>query len=106
MLPLPKIFIVINQSERETSNIFCNSIGAQGDTFNVALFDSINEIAGFWCGWLVDDSQFEHIQSYFKNIFNSPGDALSFCGWHPANSPNEFQKQNYILAVKNSESLE
>lgn len=100
------MFIVIEKSERDKSNDFCNLIGAEGDTFNVALFDSSNEIAGFWCGWLVDNLQFEKIKIFFKNIFDSPGEALLFCGWHPANSPDEFEKQNQILAVKKSESLE
>lgn len=75
--------IVINAKDVDSANEFCNSIGAQGDTFTVQLFDSNNVLAGYWCGWNMTDQQYEAI---FNNqmfmLFDTPQEALDKTGWH------------------------
>jgi hypothetical protein len=103
---LYKIYIVIDENERDSSNEFCNSIGAEGETFTVALFDSNNQIAGYWCGWLVVDEQLKEIRLHFDKVFETAEEALKYTGWHPASTPDEIAKQQLILQVTQSESLE
>lgn len=81
--------IVIHASDRDTANAFCNSIGAEGDTFSVPLFDDLEQIAGYWTGWNVDDEQLSAITNYFTWVFDTKDEALSACGWHVAQNPVE-----------------
>ena len=74
--------IVIQASDLDSANDFCNELGAIGDTFQVPLFDSLDQLAGYWCGWNVTEEQYEQIKERFDWIFDTPDEALSTCGWY------------------------
>lgn len=79
--------LVIQTDDRDSANAFCNSIGAEGETFTVELFDAKDDLAGYWCGWNVTDEQLQAIEAntMFK-VFDTTSEALTETGWHPARS--------------------
>lgn len=74
--------IVIHASDRDTSNEFFYSIGFEGETFTVPLFDRLDQLVGYWCGVEIEDEQIPLIESTFALVFDTSEEALSACGWH------------------------
>ncbi len=75
--------LVILAADRDSANVFCNSIGAQGETFTVALDNADNVLAGYWCGWNMTDEQFAEISANgMFQVFDTAQEALTFLGWH------------------------
>lgn len=74
--------IVIHATDRDSANEFCNSIGAQGETFTVGLYDDLEQLAGYWCGWNMTDEQLAEVEAYFEWVFDTQAEALAACGWH------------------------
>lgn len=76
--------IVINAVDLVSANEFCNSIGAQGETFSVGLYNSEELLVGYWCGWNVSDEQLAALEAdAMFQIFDTAQEALSTTGWHP-----------------------
>lgn len=75
--------LVINAIDRDSANEFCNLIGAEGETFTISLFNSDDQLSGYWCGWNLNIEQLKAINAnlIFK-VFNTPSEALSVTGWH------------------------
>lgn len=69
--------------------MFCNSIGANGETFSVPLYDDLEQLAGYWCGLHVNDEQLTLIENYFDRVFETKEEALTICGWHVPQNNNE-----------------
>lgn len=76
--------IVIHAADQISANEFCNSIGAEGETFSVPLYDSSDALSGYWCGWNMTDEQLQAVESnsIFK-VFNNSQEALTVTSWHP-----------------------
>jgi len=75
--------IVIMSSDLEQSNELCNSIGAEGNTFSVPLFNSKNELSNYVCNWNMTDEQFEVIHDHLMFIlFDSLDEALQTLKLH------------------------
>lgn len=78
-----KMIIVINVSDRDAANAFCNTIGADGESFTVQLFNQNDVLTGYWCGWNMTDEQFIAVESNdMFQLFNTPSEALEATGWH------------------------
>ena len=75
--------IVIMASDLEQANELCNSIGAEGNTFSVPLFNSKNELYNYVCNWNMTDEQFEVIHDHLMFIlFDSLDEALQTLNLH------------------------
>lgn len=75
--------IVILSNDLEKANEFCNSIGAEGQTFSVALYNEQNELSNYVCNWLMTDEQFNAINTDPMFIlFNSLDEALTTLNLH------------------------
>lgn len=74
--------IVIHNAELEAANAFCNSIGAIGETFTIPLYDDLNSLAGYWCGWNMSNEQLKAVEAHFTWVFDTADEALSACAWH------------------------
>jgi hypothetical protein len=68
--------IVIPKAERDTANTFCNSIGAEGETFSVPLYKGRTH-THYICNWLVSDAQATQIDGYFSMIFDDAEFAIN-----------------------------
>jgi hypothetical protein len=68
--------IVIPKAERDSANTFCNSIGAEGETFTVKLYKS-GKHTHYICNWLVSESQASEIDEYFTNVYSDTDEALT-----------------------------
>jgi hypothetical protein len=71
--------IVIPKAELDAANTFCNSIGAEGETFSVPLYTG-NTHTHYICNWLVSDAQASEIDAYFDYVFDSASEALEGMG--------------------------
>ena len=71
--------IVIPKAERDTANTFCNSIGAEGETFTVPLYTGATH-THYICNWLVTEEQSEQIDDYFTMIFDDAEFAINTLG--------------------------
>ena len=71
--------IVIPKAERDTANTFCNSIGAEGETFSVPLYTGGTH-THYICNWLVSDAEAAEIDSYFALVFDDAETALITTG--------------------------
>lgn len=88
-LLLHNLILVIDAENRDSANEFCNSIGAEGETFSVGLYDQNEVLSGYWCGWNVTIEQEEAIASnQMFQIFDTPQEALDATGWH-ITQPNQ-----------------
>jgi hypothetical protein len=76
--------IVIPKAERDTANTFCNSTGAEGETFTVKLYKS-GKHTHYICNWLVTESQASEIDEYFTNVYSDTDEALATLGLKFAN---------------------
>lgn len=77
--------LVISAVDRDSANAFCNSIGAEGETFTVELYDAKDVLAGYWCGWVMTDEQYEAVfDNQMFRIYDSASEALDKTGWHTA----------------------
>jgi hypothetical protein len=70
--------IVIPKAERDSANTFCNSIGAEGETFSVKLYKTRH--THYICNWLVTENQASEIDEYFTHVFASTEEALETMG--------------------------
>lgn len=72
--------LVIAKEYQNDANLFCNSIGAEGDTFTAQLYtDEVH--THFWAGWLMTEAQLEAVSKNDNiQIFNSPEEALQTLG--------------------------
>lgn len=70
---------MIPKAERDTANIFCNSIGAEGETFTVPLYTGTAH-THYICNWLVTETQGREIDAYFALVFDDADTALSSLG--------------------------
>jgi hypothetical protein len=78
--------LVIHKADLDDANAFCNSIGAVGDSFTVELFDSEDELAGYWCGWNMTEDQLLAVESNpIFQIFDTTKEAMDATGWTPYN---------------------
>lgn len=88
---------MIDAVDQDSANEFCNSIGAKGETFTVALYDNSDALAGYWCGWNMTEEQLLTIEGNdIFQVFNSSQEALSATGWHVANPPQEVVAEEEI----------
>ncbi len=71
--------IVIPKAELSTANTFCNSIGAEGETFTVKLYTGTTH-THFICNWLVSDAEAAEIDKYFSLVFDDAETALNTLG--------------------------
>ncbi len=71
--------IVIPKAERDSASTFCNSIGAEGETFTVKLYKS-SKHTHYICNWLVSENQASEIDEYFTHVFASTEEALETMG--------------------------
>ena len=69
---------MIPKAERDTANTFCNSIGAEGETFTVKLFKTRH--THYICNWLVTENQAAEIDEYFDHVFATTDEALETMG--------------------------
>jgi hypothetical protein len=76
--------IVIPKAERDSANTFCNSIGAEGETFSVKLYKS-GKHTHYICNWLVTENQAAEIDEYFTNVYSDTDEALATLGLKFAN---------------------
>ena len=76
--------IVIPKAERDSANTFCNSIGAEGETFTVKLYKS-GKHTHYICNWLVSENQAAEIDEYFTNVYSNTDEALATLGLKFAN---------------------
>lgn len=75
--------LVIYAADFDAANTFCNEIGAEGNTFSIALYDQNKVLSGYWCGWNMTEEQFEAIEgNTMFQMFNTPQEALQATGWH------------------------
>lgn len=75
--------IVINSTNLDQANEFCNEIGADGNTFSVSLFNSQNELSNYVCNWLMNDDQYQNISNNQMFIlFNTLDEALTILNLH------------------------
>jgi uncharacterized protein CbrC (UPF0167 family) len=70
---------VIPKAERDSANTFCNSIGAEGETFSVPLYTGTTH-THYICNWLVSDAQAAEIDGYFALVFEDAQTALTSLG--------------------------
>ena len=77
--------IVIPKAERDSANTFCNSIGAEGETFSVPLFTAKTH-THYICNWLVIPEQAEQIDSYFALVFDDADTAITTLGLNKGES--------------------
>ncbi len=68
--------IVIPKAELSTANTFCNSIGAEGETFTVKLYKSTRH-THYICNWLVTEAQASEIDEYFQYVYSDTDEALT-----------------------------
>jgi len=71
--------IVIPKAERDSANTFCNSIGAEGETFTVKLYTGTVH-THYICNWLVTEEQGREIDAYFALVFEDADTALGSLG--------------------------
>jgi phosphoheptose isomerase len=71
--------IVIAKAEQATANTFCNSIGAEGNTFTVPLFTGETH-THYWCGWHMSEAQAQAVDAEFTHVYATPQEALSALG--------------------------
>lgn len=71
--------IVIPKAERDTANTFCNSIGAEGETFTVQLFTAGTH-THYICNWLVSEAEAREIDGYFTMVFDDAEFAINTLG--------------------------
>jgi len=76
--------IVIPKAELASANTFCNSIGAEGETFSVKLYKGTKH-THYICNWLVSESQASEIDEYFTNVYSDTDEALTTMGLKFAN---------------------
>jgi hypothetical protein len=76
--------IVIPKAERDSANTFCNSIGAEGETFSVKLYKS-GKHTHYICNWLVTEAQASEIDEYFQYVYSDTDEALATLGLKFAN---------------------
>lgn len=75
--------LVISAVDCDSANEFCNSIGAEGQTFSVPLYDSLDELAGYWCGWNMTEEQLTAVEgNNMFQVFDTSEEALQITGWH------------------------
>jgi hypothetical protein len=75
--------LVIQEKDLDEANAFCNTIGAVGDTFSVALYDADDVLAGYWCGWNMSEDQLKAVESNnMFAIYDTAAQALEATGWH------------------------
>ena len=70
---------VIPKADRDSANTFCNSIGAEGETFTVKLYTGGTH-THFICNWLVSDAEAAEIDSYFALVFDDAQTAKTSLG--------------------------
>jgi hypothetical protein len=73
--------IVIAQAQQAAANTFCNSIGAEGETFTVPLYTN-GEHTHYWCGWMLSDAQELAIDAEFNFVFDTAQAALEALNLH------------------------
>ncbi len=67
----------------DQANEFCNSIGAEGNTFSVPLFNLKNELSNYVCNWNMTDEQFQEINADpMFVLFDSLYEALQTLNLH------------------------
>lgn len=72
--------LVIAKEYQSDANLFCNGVGAEGDTFTAQLYTN-GVHTHFWAGWLMTEPQFEAVSKNDNiQIFNSPEEALQTLG--------------------------
>ncbi len=71
--------IVIPKAERDSANTFCNSIGAEGETFTVKLYTGTTH-THYICNWLVSDAEAAEIDKYFTLVFDDAEFAINTLG--------------------------
>ena len=76
--------IVIPKAERDSANTFCNSIGAEGETFSVKLYKGTKH-TNYICNWLVTEAQASEIDEYFQYVYSDTDEALATLGLKFAN---------------------
>lgn len=70
-------YIIISKDKKDEANQFCNSIGAEGETFSTPLYTD-TELSHFWTGWLMSPEQFKQIEAIdYMQIFSTYDQALS-----------------------------
>lgn len=75
--------IVIDSTNLDQANEFCNEIGADGNTFSVSLFNSQNELSNYVCNWLMNDDQYQAINNnQMFMLFNTLDKALITLNLH------------------------
>ena len=75
--------IVIDSTNLDQANEFCNEICADGNTFSVSLFNSQNELSNYVCNWLMNDDQYKAINNnQMFMLFNTLDEALTKLNLH------------------------
>jgi hypothetical protein len=72
-------YIIIPKSKKDEANVFCNSIGAEGDTFEVPLYKN-GEHTHYWTGWLMTPEQYAELATKYTTHFDTYMEALEVTG--------------------------
>lgn len=68
-------YFVITKEKKDEANLFCNSIGAEGDTFTIPLYK--NGIhTHYWTGWLMTTQQYLQMANKYTTNFDNYMEAL------------------------------
>ena len=67
--------IIIKKDEQQQANEYCNTIGAEGDTFTVKLYKDGTH-SHYICSWLVTSDQATKINNYFTHVFDDAENAI------------------------------
>lgn len=71
--------IIITKFQKSSANTFCNSIGAEGETFTAPLYKN-GVITHYWAGWLLTEEQWDMIKERNYQFFDSSAEALQSTG--------------------------
>ena len=81
-------YIVIPKNKKDEANAFCNSIGAEGETFTTPLYKN-GEHTHYWTGWLMTDEQYKEVAVRYTSNFDDYLTALQVTGLEVKNGDDE-----------------
>ena len=80
--------IIIKKDEQQQANEYCNTIGAEGDTFTVELYKDGTH-SHYICSWLVTPDQATKINNYFTHVFDDAENAIKIMNLHKLEEQEE-----------------